>query len=467
MGESVIHRSLKAPHHSFISVGAKGRMKIFVALLLIVGIYFAHAAEETDIEDVEAVSKEVVTMKPTEAPSPRFLPGQTWQPWAQQQQMSGQFLPGQTWQQWAQPQNNYLAGQTWQQWAQPQRSYLAGQTWQPWAQEAMASNEVMQGQHLAGQTWQAWAQPQNSYLSGQTWQPWAQPQNTYLAGQTWQPWAREAAASTSKENENVGAPARLQEFNPDDLLKVQFSPSGTVQASQTGVFPIREPVRQQQLQQQPMNNMWNQPAFQQQQPSWISNMPNPNYPVYYPNRQSGEVKEEDQEVKEDEEKSVQDPSVFMPGAPTWGKSWSPMPGQKPGCFNRCKNRCGFGFGKGYGCRPSCRGGCNLRPNCGRNPGKMVGNTMVCPLAQQAARAAAASNYFPGQTWQQPWVQPSQNNYLMGSNTQQSYFGQQQAAGSNTVQQENQALTQVSASVEMQDDEATSLVDSDLAEELEE
>merc|ERR1712012_1188689 len=119
MGESVIHRSLKAPHHSFISVGAKGRMKIFVALLLIVGIYFAHAAEETDIEDVEAVSKEVVTMKPTEAPSPRFLPGQTWQPWAQ-----------------------------------PQRSYLAGQTWQPWAQEAMASNEVMQGQHLAGQTWQ-------------------------------------------------------------------------------------------------------------------------------------------------------------------------------------------------------------------------------------------------------------------------------------------------------------------------
>ena len=84
-------------------------------------------------------------MKPTEAPSPRFLPGQTWQPWAQQQQMSGQFLPGQTWQQWAQPQNNYLAGQTWQQWAQPQRSYLAGQTWQPWAQEAMASNEVMQG----------------------------------------------------------------------------------------------------------------------------------------------------------------------------------------------------------------------------------------------------------------------------------------------------------------------------------
>ena len=103
------------------------------------------AAEETDIEDVEAVSKEVVTMKPTEAPSPRFLPGQTWQPWAQQQQMSGQFLPGQTWQQWAQPQNNYLAGQTWQQWAQPQRSYLAGQTWQPWAQEAMASNEVMQG----------------------------------------------------------------------------------------------------------------------------------------------------------------------------------------------------------------------------------------------------------------------------------------------------------------------------------
>ena len=59
--------------------------------------------------------------------------------------MSGQFLPGQTWQQWAQPQNNYLAGQTWQQWAQPQRSYLAGQTWQPWAQEAMASNEVMQG----------------------------------------------------------------------------------------------------------------------------------------------------------------------------------------------------------------------------------------------------------------------------------------------------------------------------------
>merc|ERR1712241_383254 len=245
MGESVIRRSLKAPHHSFISVGAKGRMKIFVALLLIVGIYFAHAAEETDIEDVEAVSKEVVTMKPTEAPSPRFLPGQTWQPWAQQQQMSGQFLPGQTWQQWAQPQNNYLAGQT----------------WQPWAQEAMASNEVMQGQHLAGQTWQAWAQPQNSYLGGQTWQP----------------WAREAAASTSKENENVGAPARLQEFNPDDLLKVQFSPSGTVQASQTGVFPIREPVRQQQLQQQPMNNMWNQPAFQQQQPSWISNMPNPNY----------------------------------------------------------------------------------------------------------------------------------------------------------------------------------------------
>merc|ERR1712038_418826 len=216
MGESVIHRSLKAPHHSFISVGAKGRMKIFVALLLIVGIYFAHAAEETDIEDVEAVSKEVVTMKPTEAPSPRFLPGQTWQPWAQQQQMSGQFLPGQTWQQWAQPQNNYLAGQT------------------------------------------------------------------------WQPWAREAAASTSKENENVGAPARLQEFNPDDLLKVQFSPSGTVQASQTGVFPIREPVRQQQLQQQPMDSMWNQPAFQQQQPSWISNMPNPNYPVYYPNRQSGE-----------------------------------------------------------------------------------------------------------------------------------------------------------------------------------
>merc|ERR1712012_937247 len=412
MGESVIHRSLKAPHHSFISVGAKGRMKIFVALLLIVGIYFAHAAEETDIEDVEAVSKEVVTMKPTEAPSPRFLPGQTWQPWAQQQQqMSGQFLPG--------------------------------------------------------QTWQEWAQPQNGYLSGQTWQPWAQPQNTYLAGQTWQPWARKAAASTSKENENVGAPARLQEFNPDDLLKVQFSPSGTVQASQTGVFPIREPVRQQQLQQQPMNSMWNQPAFQQQQPSWISNMPNPNYPVYYPNRQSGEVKEEDQEVKEDEVKSVQDPSVFMPGAPTWGKSWSPMPGQKPGCFNRCKNRCGFGFGKGYGCRPSCRGGCNLRPNCGRNPGKMVGNTMVCPLAQQAARAAAASNYFPGQTWQQPWVQPSQNNYLMGSNTQQSYFGQQQAAGSSTVQQENQALTQVSASVEMQDDEATSLVDSDLAEELEE
>ena len=106
---------------------------------------FLTAAEETEIEDVEAVSKEVVTMKPTEAPSPRFLPGQTWQPWAQQQQMSGQFLPGQTWQQWAQPQNNYLAGQTWQQWAQPQRSYLAGQTWQPWAQEAMASNEVMQG----------------------------------------------------------------------------------------------------------------------------------------------------------------------------------------------------------------------------------------------------------------------------------------------------------------------------------
>lgn len=56
---------------------------------------------------------------------------------------------------------------------------------------------------------------------------------------------------------------------------------------------------------------------------------------------------------------------------------------------------------------------------------------------------------------------------MGSNTQQSYFGQQQAAGSSTVQQENQALTQVSASVEMQDDEATSLVDSDLAEEIEE
>ena len=86
--------------------------------------------------------------------------------------------------------------------------------------------------------------------------------------------------------------------------------------------------------------------------------------------------QEDEEVKEGEEKSVQDPSVFMPGAPTWGKSWSPMPGQKAGCFNRCKNRCGFGFGKGYGCRPSCRGGCNLRPNCGRNPGKMVGNTMV-------------------------------------------------------------------------------------------
>ena len=81
--------------------------------------------------------------------------------------------------------------------------------------------KFISGQHLAGQTWQAWAQPQNSYLSGQTWQPWAQPQNTYLAGQTWQPWAREAAASTSKENENVGAPARLQEFNPDDLLKVR------------------------------------------------------------------------------------------------------------------------------------------------------------------------------------------------------------------------------------------------------
>ena len=84
----------------------------------------------------------------------------------------------------------------------------------------------------------------------------------------------------------------------------------------------------------------------------------------------------DEDFSEGIETTTQDPTVFVPGPPTWRKSWAPMPGKKPGCFNRCKNRCGAGYGNPGGCRASCRGGCNLRPSCGRNRGKMVGNTMV-------------------------------------------------------------------------------------------
>ena len=104
--------------------------------------------------------------------------------------------------------------------------------------------EQLQNQQLAGQTWQPWAQPQNQQLGGQTWQPWAQPQNQYLPGQTWQPWAQPASVQPAAEP--VAEPAKLMnsqpmlgaDFNPNDF-QAEFSPSGSVKASQTGVFPIR------------------------------------------------------------------------------------------------------------------------------------------------------------------------------------------------------------------------------------
>jgi len=438
-------------------------LKIFV-LFLGLGIH----AQEIEEADVESLSKEVEVMvdspAPTAKPSGQFLSGQTWQPWAQQMMRGGgQFLSGQTWQPWAQPQNQQLGGQTWQPWAQPQNQYLSGQTWQPWAQQAQRDQQLsgqtwqlqpeqLQNQQLAGQTWQPWAQPQNQQLGGQTWQPWAQPQNQYLPGQTWQP---AQPASVQPAAEPVAEPAKLMnsqpmlgaDFNPNDF-QAEFSPSGSVKASQTGVFPISEPqpAQNQKLSgqtwqpwaQQLAGQTWNQAPVQPQQ-AWNFN---PNYPVYYKDMTEDDKVTDviDEDFSEGIETTTQDPTVFVPGPPTWRKSWAPMPGKKPGCFNRCKNRCGAGYGNPGGCRASCRGGCNLRPSCGRNRGKMVGNTMVCPFANKNNNVINNGGFLSGQTWQ-PWAQPqNQRPFIMGQNTQTNYA---------VVPQTNQALTQ-SASVEVED-----------------
>jgi len=473
----------------------------------------AHA-QEIEGADVESISKEVEVMVDSPAASPvekqpGFLSGQTWQPWAQQMmnQQQNQHLAGQTWQPWAQPQNQHLAGQTWQPWAQQmmaqQNQQLAGQTWQPWAQpqnqqlrgqtwQPQLADQVqnqqlsgqtwqpqlaeqIQNQHLSGQTWQPWAQPQNQHLSGQTWQPWAQPQaNNYLPGQTWQPWAQ---PQPSVQPMTETAKLMNAEFKP--VQDETFSPSGSVKTSEAGVFPISErqsqtnnylpgqtwqPQLAEQIQNQHLSGQtwqpWAQPQnqnpVQPQQAAWNFN---PNYPVYYKDvTQDDKVTDVvDEEFPQVEEATTQDPSVFVPGAPSWGKSWAPMPGKKPGCFNRCKNRCGAGYGNKYGCRASCRGGCNLRPTCGRAQGKMVGNTMVCPFANKN-NVINNGGYISGATWQ-PWAQPQNQrpNYVRGMNTQTNY---------GAVPEVNQALTK-DASVEVEDVDVHSNDYAEVVEDVEE
>jgi len=170
-----------------------------------------------------------------------------------------------------------------------------------------------------------------------------------MSGQVWQPWAKPARESR---------PAKLVQYSGNqNNFQPEFSPLA-LSGEMSGVFPMETT----------WNNMpssdpvWNMPSTD---PVW--NMPAETYPI---------SNDKEDEKVEESPKMSQDPNVFVPGAPTWRKSWTPMPGKKPGCFNRCKNRCGKGFGNEYGCRPSCRSGCNLKPNCGKAASKMVGNTMV-------------------------------------------------------------------------------------------
>ncbi|TRY76454.1 hypothetical protein TCAL_02025 [Tigriopus californicus] len=69
--------------------------------------------------------------------------------------------------------------------------------------------------------------------------------------------------------------------------------------------------------------------------------------------------------------------TFVPGLPTWRKSYTPLPG-KSGCYNRCRPSCSTSYQAGFGCQPSCRSSCNVRPSCGaRGQVNWKGNTMVC------------------------------------------------------------------------------------------
>lgn len=332
-------------------------LKLFVVFLGL-GIYFAQAQEVVD-KDVEAVSQ--VQAPPQPQDRNRYLPGQTWQPWAQEQMRGQGYLPGQTWQPWAQNTPNH---------------YLPGQTWQPWAQPPTHNHP--RNRHLGGQVWQPWAQ--NQFLAGQTWQPWAQPhlaqphKHQHNRPQAWQqPWAQPA------RNQVESRPAKLVQY-PGNVNNIQ--PDYSNKMGDVGVFP--------------MESTWsNMPSTD---PVW--NMATEAYPT--PEKEANMV---------EKDAVSHDPRKFVPGPPTWRKSWTPMPGKKPGCFNRCKNRCGKGFGNEYGCKPSCRSGCNLKPNCGSKAGgKMVGNTMVCPFSKQNNNNMV-NNYLPGQTWQ-PWAQPmNQPNYM--------------------------------------------------------
>jgi hypothetical protein len=46
-------------------------------------------------------------------------------------------------------------------------------------------------------------------------------------------------------------------------------------------------------------------------------------------------------------------------APTWRRSFTPLPGQA-GCYNRCRPSCSNAWG---GCQPTCKSACNIQPRC--------------------------------------------------------------------------------------------------------
>ncbi len=121
-------------------------------------------------------------------------------------------------------------------------------------------------------------------------------------------------------------------------------------------------------------------------------------------------------------------SGWVAGAPTWRKSYTPLPGQT-GCFNKCRPNCRTAQPWGYGCQASCRSGCNLRPSCGlRGNAQVVGNTMVCGRNMGGRRI---SNVSLG-----GWSYVSQNNpnqnLMWGGGYGGGYNGGMAAAASNMV-----------------------------------
>ena len=282
--------------------------------------------------------------------------------WGPQQPVWGQRPRPYGWQQpWGQPQWR-------EQQPQRERGWLSGQTWQPWPPQPMEQPGQPQRGWISGQTWQPWAQSGQQALEQQPDQP---QRSGWLRGQTWQPWAQPGYGAPAVTNQN------------ERTMEVEYSPTGSVAASASGVVPL--------------NNNWN--SNWNVQASWgTTNSWNPRY-RNLPSRFSSNTwnmpaQPEPTFDGEDSQGSspddTQNPSKFVPGPPSWRKSWAPIPGQT-GCFNRCKPRCGQGYGNNYGCRPSCRSSCNLKPTCGFSRPQYNGNAMVCPFA-------AANNVNNGQNW---------------------------------------------------------------------